>query len=79
MSLPPSAQAIANLSGSNFFDISPRNTDGKYPGKNVAMMIHMVFKVRGQKIQSISDQRYGCVLQKHLLLHWVYGGLRVSY
>lgn len=39
------AQAIANLSGSNFFDISPRNTDGKYPGKNVAMMIHMVFKV----------------------------------
>ncbi|KAG2497810.1 hypothetical protein HYH03_004081 [Edaphochlamys debaryana] len=39
------AQAIANLSGSNFFDISPRNTDGKYPGKNVAMMVHMVFKV----------------------------------
>lgn len=39
------AQAIANLSGSNFFDLSPRNTDGKYPGKNVNMMIHMVFKV----------------------------------
>lgn len=39
-------QAIANLSGANFFDISPRNTDGKYPGKNVAMMVHMVFKVR---------------------------------
>ncbi len=38
-------QSIANLSGANFFDISPRNTDGKYPGKNVAMMIHMVFKV----------------------------------
>lgn len=38
-------QAIANLSGANFFDLSPRNTDGKYPGKNVNMMIHMVFKV----------------------------------
>jgi hypothetical protein len=40
-------QAIANLSGANFFDLSPRNTDGKYPGKNVAMMVHMAFKVIG--------------------------------
>ena len=31
------------------FDLSPRNTDGKYPGKNVNMMIHMVFKVRGEE------------------------------
>lgn len=43
-------QAVANLSGANLFDISPRNTDDgvtpvKYPGKNVSMMIHMVFKV----------------------------------
>ena len=38
--------AVANLSGANLFDLSPRNTDGKYPGKNVNMMIHMVFKVR---------------------------------
>ena len=38
-------QAVANLSGANLFDLSPRNTDGKYPGKNVTMMIHMVFKV----------------------------------
>jgi hypothetical protein len=38
-------QAVANLSGANLFDLSPRNTDGKYPGKNVNMMIHMVFKV----------------------------------
>lgn len=37
--------AVANLSGANLFDLSPRNTDGKYPGKNVNMMIHMVFKV----------------------------------
>ena len=36
---------MANLSGANLFDLSPRNTDGKYPGKNVNMMIHMVFKV----------------------------------
>jgi len=38
-------QAIANLSGANLFDLSPRNTDGKYPGKNCSMMMHMVFKV----------------------------------
>ena len=35
-------QGIAHTSGANFFDISPRNTDGKYPGKTVALMIHMV-------------------------------------
>jgi hypothetical protein len=38
-------QAIAHLSGSCFFDLSPRNTDGHYPGKAVAMLLHMVFKV----------------------------------
>ncbi|KAG1669632.1 hypothetical protein FOA52_010792 [Chlamydomonas sp. UWO 241] len=37
--------AVANLAGANLFDLSPRNTDGKYPGKNVNMLIHMVFKV----------------------------------
>jgi hypothetical protein len=39
-------QAIAHLSGSCFFDLSPRNTDGTYPGKAVAMLLHLVFKVR---------------------------------
>jgi len=39
------SHSIANLAGANFFDLSPRNTDGKYPGKNVNMMIHLVFKV----------------------------------
>eukprot|EP00878_Enallax_costatus_P017399 GHUV01018273.1.p1 GENE.GHUV01018273.1~~GHUV01018273.1.p1 ORF type:complete len:830 (+),score=314.81 GHUV01018273.1:156-2492(+) len=39
------AQAIAHLSGACFFDLSPRNTDGHYPGKAVAMLLHMVFKV----------------------------------
>ena len=39
------AQAVANLSGATWFDLSPRNTDGKYQGKQVALMIHMVFKV----------------------------------
>ena len=29
----------------NFFNLSPRNTDGKYPGKAVGHMLHMVFKV----------------------------------
>jgi hypothetical protein len=40
---------VANLSGANLFDLSPRNTDGKYPGKNVNMMVHMVFKVSGER------------------------------
>ena len=31
--------------GANFFDISPRLTDGKYPKKAVTMMLHIVFKV----------------------------------
>lgn len=44
VSLP--LQAIANLAGANFFNLSPRNTDGRYPGKNVNMMVHMAFKVR---------------------------------
>ncbi|KAA6424958.1 MAG: IQ and AAA domain-containing 1-like [Trebouxia sp. A1-2] len=38
-------QAVAHAAGANFFDLSPRNTDAKYPGKAVALMIHMVFKV----------------------------------
>ncbi|DBA81732.1 hypothetical protein WJX77_003084 [Trebouxia sp. C0004] len=38
-------QAVADAAGANFFDLSPRNTDAKYPGKAVALMIHMVFKV----------------------------------
>lgn len=39
-------QAVANLAGANFFNLSPRNTDGKYPGKAAALMVHMVFKVQ---------------------------------
>ena len=35
-------QAVAHAAGANFFDLSPRNTDAKYPGKAVALMIHMV-------------------------------------
>ena len=31
--------------GSNFFNISPANTDGKYKKKEVTMMLHIVFKV----------------------------------
>eukprot|EP00959_Pyramimonas_sp_CCMP1952_P342768 7180901-Pyramimonas_sp.AAC.1 len=37
--------AVANAIGANFFNLSPRNTDAKYPGKAVSMMMHMVFKV----------------------------------
>ena len=35
-------QSIAHAAGANFFDLSPRNTDAKYPGKAVALMTHMV-------------------------------------
>lgn len=31
--------------GANFFNLSPRNTDGKYPKKAVTTMLHIVFKV----------------------------------
>jgi hypothetical protein len=37
--------ALANAVGANFFNLSPRNTDAKYPGKSVSMLTHMVFKV----------------------------------
>jgi AAA+ superfamily predicted ATPase len=33
------------LTGANFFNLSPRHIDGHYPGKAVAMLLHMVFKV----------------------------------
>jgi hypothetical protein len=33
------------MCGANLFDLSPRNIDGRYPGKAVAMLAHMVFKV----------------------------------
>lgn len=39
------AHAVANAAGANFFNLSPRNTDGKYPGSQVKMLVHMVFKV----------------------------------
>jgi len=39
------AHAVANAAGANFFNLSPRHTDGKYPGSQVKMLIHMVFKV----------------------------------
>ncbi|CAG9462067.1 unnamed protein product [Pedinophyceae sp. YPF-701] len=39
------AHAIAQLSGSNFFNLSPRNTDGRFPAKQVTLMINTIFKV----------------------------------
>ena len=36
------AHAIAHEARACFFDISPRMTDGKYAGKAVTMMLHMV-------------------------------------
>ncbi|KNC46177.1 IQ and AAA domain-containing protein 1 [Thecamonas trahens ATCC 50062] len=39
------AQRIAWLTGANVFDLSPSNVKGKYPGKEVNMLLHKVFKV----------------------------------
>jgi hypothetical protein len=33
------------FAGSALFNLSPQNTDGKYPKKSVAMLLHIVFKV----------------------------------
>jgi AAA+ superfamily predicted ATPase len=38
-------QLSNTIAGANFFNLSPRNTDGKYPKKAAAMMLHIVFKV----------------------------------
>ena len=39
--------AICQETGASLFDLSPPNIVGKYPGKSgLAMMLHMVFKVR---------------------------------
>ena len=37
--------AIANETGANLFNLTPSNTDGKYPGKKAYEMVHTVFKV----------------------------------
>ena len=37
--------AAAAATGATFFNLSPRNTDSKYPGSAVKLLIHMVFKV----------------------------------
>ena len=42
-SAPPYAHP--EFAGSTLFNLSPRNTDGKYPKKAVTMMLHIVFKV----------------------------------
>lgn len=34
-------RAVAAQAGAGLFDLSPRATDGKYPGKAAALMVHM--------------------------------------
>ena len=36
------AHSMAHASGARLFDISPRHVDGRYAGKAVTMMMHMV-------------------------------------
>ena len=37
--------AVCNETGANLFNLTPSNTDGKYPGKKAYDMVHTVFKV----------------------------------
>jgi len=41
-------RAVAAEAGAALFDLSPRATDGKYPGKVAALMIHMVREARAR-------------------------------
>ena len=41
-------QAVAHSAGANFFNLTPKHTDGKYTGKTVAMMLHMVSQWPGR-------------------------------
>lgn len=52
------------MTGANFFDLSPRNIDGRYPGKAVAMLCHMVFKV-GLGLNTRSGLRHLASLAVH--------------
>ena len=36
------AHAMAHASGARLFDVSPRRVDGRYTGKAVTMVMHMV-------------------------------------
>lgn len=39
-------KAVCTETGANFFDLSPENLQGKYPGKTGGqMLVHVVFKV----------------------------------
>lgn len=48
------SQAVAHHTGAMWFDISPRNTDGKFSGKAAATMIHNVCGTRHAVLFAIS-------------------------
>ncbi len=48
-------QSIAHAAGANFFDLSPHNTDAKYPGKTVALMVHMVSAIYACSMLMLPD------------------------
>lgn len=37
--------AACSAAGATFINLSPRNTDGKYPGSQLGKMLQMAFKV----------------------------------
>ncbi len=49
-------RAVAAQAGAGLFDLSPRATDGKYPGKAAALMVHMA-RARPQQL-SHSGREY---------------------
>lgn len=67
-------QSTAHAAGANFFDLSPRNTDAKYPGKVVALMIHMVGKFSAITCEMAAYSQAALlllsVMMQHLLLEF---------
>ena len=45
--------AVANGAGATFFNVSPRNTDDVYAGKQSSVMLHTVFKVAKMTAPSV--------------------------
>ncbi len=53
-------RAVAAEAGAALFDLSPRATDGKYPGKAAALMIHMVREARARARAACRGWRRSC-------------------
>ncbi|XRB06577.1 dynein regulatory complex subunit 11 [Pycnococcus provasolii] len=71
------AHALTNETGAIFFNLTPSNTDGKYQGKAVAMLIHMVFKVArimAPSVVYIGDAEKVFITDKKKIKEWKEAG-----